>query len=988
MDQIRNGTPNLLNPPSSSSSSSLTASTNCTVRNLIEAVAKIRHQKQCATVVRIHKAVRQQLQKNLDIEEVIQQLAIATNTGALWRVDNNGVTSYREPPKGSSKEQIRWSQKDAVRWSNKDLQTRTLAVSHVKYPLPDQATYPMSDPSMFHHMADQFTWPVSDARRWTESMAAWNMVEPVRQHLTDSIGWPMNDPLKMSVNDSTINWQNAEQYRLSMHENFPWPMNGDGLAWSISDPWRTIEQQFRRNECPSTRNVMFDGSFQPTDEMQEKNILLAESNQWSIPTAAMGSTAASLESRSQKMAPDKEAFNQLNSKQTNVDKNKSNTNCNQNNPLDNQLTNESIVNNNNSLNDINNNVNTINNNNISSANDLNVTNSSSNSNITSNNNVNTGNNTANVSSPPVINDYSFHEQASKRIHQSDMNDWHQMKQQSPSSNRVAVDNNTQQHNSGDISLNSSHNTNNQTNFCTGNMLQTSHNVIACNNIDANNAISGHNINNDTIMSQNDNSNISNNSISNISNCNNVNQQFLSSLPQGIVSPSTLQQQQENSINNINKNNNINTYFESPEKWAGNYTDHLGSSDVRDYRGHCDHRKVFNDHTNFTGNINQDIHNSNGNDKINNSNSNDNKNNADDGNNDGHNSCAESCESDKFMECDLIGQSINFNFNNSNTTATTTTTTTTTNNNNNNSGNCNDNNHDSNFVKGNYEQNKNETNMEISDHPCNNSNNNNKNNTWGNDKAEHDDNGGVMCMDHDGNVNDDRRAANDANADSGQIQDGYPLSSINGDENNFDINNDDNNENIDKPPELVICQSLHSDSQSSSLSSHKFTNNIGGNNDDDDGYDNSVVDSGYTHDDNDARSPPHLDANDYIDNMEGEKRSDSNVTGVEASVINKGDNGADNMNNCRIICDNTDKINLKNECNNYKNKTTNNSSNLSNANNNDNKSGACPSLDGKKKSPENPSSKNKLWKNPLPILERLTASTLKSSYFEQQQQVGC
>lgn len=266
MDQLRNGTPNL----------STSSSPSCSVRNLIEAVAKIRHQKQCATVVRIHKAVRQQLQRNIDVEEVIQQLTIATNSGALWRVDNNGVTSYREPPKGSSKEQVRWSQKESARWPNKETQLRSTSNNHVKYPLPDHVPYAVPDNNMFQQMADQFSW--SEARRWTESVAPWNMPEPVRQHLGDPISWPMNEPLKRPIND-TIPWASSDQYRLTVQESFPWPMPTEPFAWPVTEPWRqTMIEQFKRAE--GSGNFMFENmNYRSLVDSSQKNVM-NDPNQW------------------------------------------------------------------------------------------------------------------------------------------------------------------------------------------------------------------------------------------------------------------------------------------------------------------------------------------------------------------------------------------------------------------------------------------------------------------------------------------------------------------------------------------------------------------------------------------------------------------------------------------------------------------------------------------------------------------------------------
>jgi len=80
-------------------------SSTCTLQHLTEAIAKIHRQKQCPSVVRIVRAVRQALQYDIDADEVIRQLEAGAAVGVLLRVENNGVVSYKEASKQTSAQQ-------------------------------------------------------------------------------------------------------------------------------------------------------------------------------------------------------------------------------------------------------------------------------------------------------------------------------------------------------------------------------------------------------------------------------------------------------------------------------------------------------------------------------------------------------------------------------------------------------------------------------------------------------------------------------------------------------------------------------------------------------------------------------------------------------------------------------------------------------------------------------------------------------------------
>lgn len=261
------------------------ASSCCTVRHLIDAVCKIRRQKQCATIARIHKAVRQQLQRNVEVDEVLEQLNIATSTGELWRVDNNGVTSYREPPKGTSKEHLKWSSDKHARWPAKDQQSGQFMMGHVKYPQNDHLNQPANDhlsqrthehlpwtvteqlrsstaePLRDHAMEpsrcsmnEPFMWPMTESMRWPamNDPMSWSAAEPLRQasvetmpqQRSETASWPMNEPFRRPVNDP-LAWQVNQSLRGQMAEQFAWHVTEplrhpmvDPLTWPVPEPLR------------------------------------------------------------------------------------------------------------------------------------------------------------------------------------------------------------------------------------------------------------------------------------------------------------------------------------------------------------------------------------------------------------------------------------------------------------------------------------------------------------------------------------------------------------------------------------------------------------------------------------------------------------------------------------------------------------------------------------------------------------------------------
>lgn len=86
-------------PPASGGSSS---GAPCTLQHLLDAISKIHRQKQCPSVARIVRAVRQALQYDIDPDEVLRQLEAGALAGSLLRVENNGITSFKEPAKQSA----------------------------------------------------------------------------------------------------------------------------------------------------------------------------------------------------------------------------------------------------------------------------------------------------------------------------------------------------------------------------------------------------------------------------------------------------------------------------------------------------------------------------------------------------------------------------------------------------------------------------------------------------------------------------------------------------------------------------------------------------------------------------------------------------------------------------------------------------------------------------------------------------------------------
>lgn len=262
------------------------ASTRCTIRHLVDAVCKIRRQKQCATTARIHKAVRQQLQRNVEVEEVLEQLNAATSIGELWRVDNNGVTSYREPPKGTSKEHLKWAgEKHPTKWPTKDQSGGQFMMGHVKYPVNEHLTQPMTEhltqranehvpwtmtdqlrcstaePLREHvmepsrcSMNEAFMWPMAEPMRWPamNDPMSWSAAEPLRQptgelaqqRSAETPSWPMNEPFRRPMNES-LAWSMNQSLRGPMAEPLAWhvteplrhPM-ADPLAWSVPEPLR------------------------------------------------------------------------------------------------------------------------------------------------------------------------------------------------------------------------------------------------------------------------------------------------------------------------------------------------------------------------------------------------------------------------------------------------------------------------------------------------------------------------------------------------------------------------------------------------------------------------------------------------------------------------------------------------------------------------------------------------------------------------------
>lgn len=276
------------------------ASTRCTIRHLVDAVCKIRRQKQCATTARIHKAVRQQLQRNVEVEEVLEQLNAATSIGELWRVDNNGVTSYREPPKGTSKEHLKWAgEKHPTKWPTKDQSGNQFMMGHVKYPVNEHLTQPMSEhltqranehvpwamtdqlrcsaaePLREHvmepsrcSMNEAFMWPMAEPMRWPamNDPMSWSAAEPLRQpagELTqqrsaETPSWPMNEPFRRPMNES-LAW--------SMNQSLRGPM-AEPLAWHVTEPLRhpmadplawSVPEQLRR---PMTEPLSWHGNDQ------------------------------------------------------------------------------------------------------------------------------------------------------------------------------------------------------------------------------------------------------------------------------------------------------------------------------------------------------------------------------------------------------------------------------------------------------------------------------------------------------------------------------------------------------------------------------------------------------------------------------------------------------------------------------------------------------------------------------------------------------